>query len=134
MISSLVHIYCYLRELFQINWLVLETSKMFHAYSDAKRSLSRLWHAMLDVILVIFLVVIVVSWLASNSWECLMCHWNYHVLFPSYKIFWYSLLMLYWVDLAHSYIMLWLQISHLKPLWSFRFRLIVSLYALINIF
>ncbi len=89
---------------------------------------------MLDVILIICLVVIVVAWLVSNSWECLMCHWKNHVLFPSYKsiILWYSPLMLYWVDLAHAYTMLWLQTSHLKPLWSFSFWLVISLYALIN--
>ena len=111
---------------------------MFHAYSDAKGSLSRLWHrlwhVMLDAILIICLVVIVVAWLVSNSWECLMCHWKNHVLFPSYKsiILWYSSLMLYWVDLAHAHIMLWLQTSHLKPLWSFSFWLVISLYSLID--
>ena len=47
-------------------------------------------------------------------------------------LLWYSPLMLYWVDLAHAYIMLWLQTSHLKPLWSFSFWLVISLYALIN--
>jgi len=31
---------------------------------------------MLDIILIICLVVIVVAWLVSNSWECLMCHWK----------------------------------------------------------
>jgi hypothetical protein len=43
MISSLVFIDYYLWELFQINWLVLEKSKIFHAYSGAKGSLFRLW-------------------------------------------------------------------------------------------
>jgi hypothetical protein len=37
-----------------------------------------------------------------------------------------------WVDLAHAHTMLWLQTSHLKPLWSFSFWLVISLYALIN--
>ena len=65
-------------ELFQISWLVLETSKMFHFYSDANGSLfrlwHRLWHVMLDVILITCLVVIAVAWLVLNNWECLMCH------------------------------------------------------------
>ena len=47
-------------------------------------------------------------------------------------LLWYSPLMLYWVDLAHVYIMFWLQTSRLKPLWSFSFWLLISLYALIN--
>ena len=36
------------------------------------------------------------------------------------------------VDLAHAYTMLWLQTGHHKPLWSFSFWLVISLYALIN--
>jgi hypothetical protein len=101
MISSVVFIDYYLCEFFQINWLVFEMSKLFHAYSDAKGSLfrlwHRLWHVMLDVILIIYLVVIFVAWLFSNIWEFLMRHWKNHVLFPSYKsiVLWYSLLMLY---------------------------------------
>jgi hypothetical protein len=43
MIISLVFIDYYLWELFQISWLVLEKSKIFHAYSGAKGSLFRLW-------------------------------------------------------------------------------------------
>jgi hypothetical protein len=67
MIGSLVFIDYYLWELFQINSLVLEKSKIFHAYSGAKGSLFRPWlrlyHVMLDIILIICLVVIVVAWL-----------------------------------------------------------------------
>jgi hypothetical protein len=37
-----------------------------------------------------------------------------------------------WVDLAHAHTMLWLWTSNLKPLWSFSFWLVISLYALIN--
>ena len=100
MISSLVFVDYYLWEFFQISWLVLETRKTLHIYSDAKGSLlrlwHRLWHVMLDVILIICLVVIVVAWLVSNIWECLIGHRKNHVLFPSCKsiIFWYSPLML----------------------------------------
>jgi hypothetical protein len=61
------------------------------------RLLLRLYHVMLDIILIISLVVIVVAWLVSNNWECLMCLWKNHALFLSYRsiILWYSLLMLY---------------------------------------
>ena len=87
LISSLVFIDYYLWELFQISWLVLETSKMFHVYSDAKGSLFRLWHrlghVMLDVILITCLVVIAVAWLVLNNWECLMCHER--IMFVSIK-------------------------------------------------
>jgi hypothetical protein len=44
---------------------VLEKSKLFHAYSDAKgslfRPLPRIYHVMLGIILIICLVVIVVA-------------------------------------------------------------------------
>ena len=80
MISSLVFDDYLLWELFQISLLVLEKSRIFHAYSGAKGSLFwlwlRLWHVMIDVILIVCLVIYDVSWLVSNSWECLMCHWN----------------------------------------------------------
>ena len=77
MISSLVFIDFHLWELFQISWLVLQTSKMFRVYSDANGSLFWLWHrpwlVMLHVILYA-LVIIVLAWLVSNNWECLVCH------------------------------------------------------------
>jgi hypothetical protein len=41
--SSLLFIDFYLWELFQISWLVLEKSKILHAYSGAKGSLFRPW-------------------------------------------------------------------------------------------
>ena len=64
MISSLVFIDFYLRELFQISWLVLETSKMFHIYSDANGSLFRLWHRLWLVMLGVILHVLVIIVLA----------------------------------------------------------------------
>ena len=104
MISSLIFIYYYLWELFQISWLVLETSKMFHVYSDAKGSLFRLWHwlwhVMLDVIFIICLIVIVVAWLVSNSWECLMCHWKNHVLFSFCKAYYCGILLWCFIGLT----------------------------------
>jgi hypothetical protein len=89
---------------------------------------------MLDIILIICLVVIVVAWLFPNNWECLMCHWNNHVLFYHTKAQYCGILLwcFIWVDLAHAHTMLWLWTSHLKPLWSFNFLLVISLYALIN--
>jgi hypothetical protein len=45
------------------------------------RLLRRLYHVMLDIILIIYLVVIVVAWLVSNDWECLMCLWKNHAFF-----------------------------------------------------
>jgi hypothetical protein len=111
MISSLVFIDYYLWELFQISWLVLDKSTIFHAYSGAKGRLLRLWlrlwHVMLDIILIICLVVIVVAWLVSNNWEVLMCHWKNHALFLSYKsiILWYSPLMFFlrWLMVRSRY-------------------------------
>jgi hypothetical protein len=80
------------------------------------------------------LVVIVVAWLVSNNWECLMCLWKNHALFLSYRsvILWYSSLMLYlgWLGACLHHV--WLQTSRLKPLWSFGFWLVISLYALVN--
>ena len=51
-------------------------------------------------------------------------------------ILWYifSCKCFIWVDLAHACTMLWLHISHFKPLWSFSFLACISLYALINMF
>ena len=83
-ISSLIFIdYC-LWELIQISWLVLETSKVFHIYSDANESLFRLWHVPWIVILSVILhvlVIIVLAWLVLNNWECLICHCKNHVCF-----------------------------------------------------
>jgi hypothetical protein len=89
---------------------------------------------MLDIILIICLVVIVIAWLVSNNWECLICHWNNHVLFLSYKsiILWDSRWCFIWIDLAHAHTMLSLWTSHLMPLRSFSFWFVISLYALIN--
>ena len=110
MFSSLYFVENYLWELFQISWLVLEMSKMFHIYSDANGSLFRLWHRlwliMLGVILHL-LVIIVLAWLVSNSWECLMCHCKNHVLFPSSIKLWYSPLMLHlgWLGTCSYHVM-----------------------------
>jgi hypothetical protein len=63
-----------------------------------------------------------------------MCLWKNHVLFLSYRsiVLWYSPLMLYlgWLGACSHHVMT--ITSHLKPLWSFSFWLVISLYALIN--
>ena len=138
MFRSLIFVDYYLWELFQISWLVLETSKMFHVYSDAKGSLfrlwHRLWHVMLDVILIICLVVIAVAWLVLNIWECIMCHEIIMFVSIKHKIVVFSfdaLFGLTWHMLISCYDF---KPVTLKPLWSFSFWLVISLYALINMF
>ena len=110
---------------------------MFQVYSDAKGSLFRLWHllwhVMLDVIFIICLIVIVVAWLVSNSWECLMCHWKNHVLFSFYKAYYCGILLWCFIGLTwRVFKSCYDYTSHLKPLWSFSFWLVISFYALIN--
>jgi hypothetical protein len=41
----------------------------------------RLFHAMLDVVLIVCLVIFAVAWLVSNDWYCLMSLWKNHALF-----------------------------------------------------
>jgi sensor histidine kinase YesM len=57
-------------------WMVLEKKKSFMQKSGTKRSLFRLWlrlfHAMLDIVLIVCLVVFSVARLVSNDWDCLM--------------------------------------------------------------
>ena len=107
----------------------------FYIYSDANGSLFRLWHVpwlvMLGVILHV-LVIIVLAWLVSNSWECLMCHCKNHVLFPSSIKLWYSPLMFHlgWLGACLYHVMTTNSVA--LPLWSFSFWLAISLYALID--
>jgi hypothetical protein len=90
---------------------------------------------MLDIILIICSVVIVVAWLVSNDWECLMCHWRNHALFfiiQKHNIVVFSfdaLFGLTWCMLTPCYDY---KPSRLKHLWPFSFWLVISLYALIN--
>jgi hypothetical protein len=66
-------------------WMVLERRKSFMQKSGTKRSLFRLrlrlFHAMLDVVLIVCLVLFAVAWLVSNDWDCLMSLWKNHALF-----------------------------------------------------
>jgi hypothetical protein len=61
-------------------WMVLEKRKKFHDYSGTNESLFRprlrLLHAILDVVLIVWLVVFAVAWLVSNNWDCLMSLWK----------------------------------------------------------
>jgi hypothetical protein len=65
--------------------MVLEKRKSFMQKSGTKRSLFRLrlrlFHAMLDVVLIVCLVIFVVAWLVSNEWDFLMSLWKNHALF-----------------------------------------------------
>jgi hypothetical protein len=61
-------------------WMVLEKWKSFMQKSGTKRSLFRLrlrlFHAMLNVFLIVCLVIFAVAWLFSNDWDCLMSLWK----------------------------------------------------------
>jgi hypothetical protein len=102
-----------------------------------KRSLFRLrlrlFHAMLDVVLIVCLVVFVVAWLISNDWDCLMSLWKNHALFLFYgSIYLVFSLMLYlgWLGACLQYVGL-IQSRH-KPLWSFSFWLLMPFCASLN--
>jgi hypothetical protein len=76
--------------------------------SGTKRSLFRLrlrlFHAMLDVVLIVCLVVFIVAWLVSNDWDCLMSLWKNHAFLYYMEAFiWFSPWCFIWVDLAHPY-------------------------------
>jgi hypothetical protein len=70
-------------------WMVLEKRKSLMQKSGTKRSLFRLrlrlFHAMLDVVLIVWLVVFAIAWLFSNDWDFLMSLWKNHA-FDSYKV------------------------------------------------
>jgi hypothetical protein len=117
--------------------MVLEKRKSFMQKSGTKRSLFRLrltlFHAMLDVVLIVCLVIFVVAWLALNDWDCLMSLWKNHALFllcgSIYLVF---SLMLYlgWLGTGLQHV--WLLKSCHKPIWSFSFWLVMPLYASFN--
>jgi hypothetical protein len=68
--------------------MVLEKRKTIMQKSGIKRSLCRLrprlFHVMLDVILIVCLVIFDVAWLVSNDWDCLMSLWKNYALFLFY--------------------------------------------------
>jgi hypothetical protein len=60
--------------------MVLEKRKSLMQKSTTKRSLFRLllrlFHDMLDIVLIVCLVIFAVEWLVSNDWDCLMSLWK----------------------------------------------------------
>jgi hypothetical protein len=89
--------------------MVLEKRKSFMQKSGTKRSLFRLrlrlFHAMLNVVLIVCLVIFSVAWLVSNDWDCLMSLWKKScvVLTMWEHLFGFLLWCFIWVDLAHAY-------------------------------
>jgi hypothetical protein len=83
--------------------------KKFHAKNGTKRSLFRLrlrlFHAMLDVILIVCLVLFAVAWLVSNNWDCLRSLWKKIMRYFYFMgaLIWFSPWCFIWVDLAHGY-------------------------------
>jgi hypothetical protein len=117
--------------------MVLEKRKSFMQKSDTKRSLFRLQlmllHVILDVVLIVCLVIFSVAWLVSNDWDCLMSLWKNHalfLLFGSINLVFSLMIYLGWLGACLQHV--WLIQSGHKPLWSFRFWLLMPLYASLN--
>jgi hypothetical protein len=118
-------------------WMVLEKRKGFIQKSGTKRSLFRLWlrlfHAMLDVVLIVCLVIFSIAWLVSNDWDCLMSLWKKScivLLCGSIYLIFSLMLYLGWPGACLQHVRL-LQSRH-KPLWSFGFWLLMLFYASLN--
>jgi hypothetical protein len=105
--------------------------------SGTKRSLFRprlrLFHAMLDVVLIVCLVIFAVAWLVSNDWDCLMSLWKKScvVLILWKHLFGFLLWCLFGLTWRMLTICLTLTNCH-KPLWSFSFWLLMPFYASLN--
>jgi hypothetical protein len=117
----------------KIEWC-WKREKKSHAYSGTNRSLFRLLHAMLNVILIVCFVVFAVACLVSNDWDCLICLWKNHALFLLNEsiLLWFSPLMLFFGLTCHMLIICLTLTSHQKPLWSFSFWFVIPLYASVN--
>jgi hypothetical protein len=76
----LFHVGFYQKSYFKKVRMVLEKRKSFMQKSGTKRSLCRvrlrLFHVVLDVVLIVCLVIFAVAWLVSNDWDCLMSLWK----------------------------------------------------------
>jgi hypothetical protein len=105
--------------------------------SGTERSLFRprlrIFHAMLDVVLIVCLVIFSIAWLVSNDWDCLMSLRKNHALFllcrSIYLVFSFDALFgLSWRMLTTCLTLT----SHHKPLWSFSFWLLMPFYASLN--
>jgi hypothetical protein len=74
--GPLVYVGIHQKRCFKKVWIVLEKRKSFLQKSGTKRSLFRLrlrlFHVMLDVVLIVCLVIFAVAWLVSYDWDCLM--------------------------------------------------------------
>jgi hypothetical protein len=108
----LVYVGIHQKSCFKKVRIVLEKRKSFMQKSGIKRSLFRLWlrlfHAMLDVVLIVCLVIFAVAWLVSNDWDFLMSIWKNHALFYYVEAFiWFSPLMLYlgWLGACLQHVM-----------------------------
>jgi hypothetical protein len=78
--GPLVHVDIHQKSYFKKVWMVLEKRKSFTQKCGTKRSLFRLrlrlFHVVLDVVLIVCLVIFAVAWLVSNDWDCLMSLWK----------------------------------------------------------
>jgi hypothetical protein len=89
--------------------MVLEKRKSFMQKSGTKMSLFRLrlrlFHVMLDIVLIVCLVVFAVAWLVSNDWDCLMSLWKkiMRCFYYMEAFIWFSPWCFIWVDMAHAY-------------------------------
>jgi hypothetical protein len=103
--------------------MVLEKRKSFMQKSGTKRSLLRLrlrlFHAMLDIVLIVCLVIFAVALLVSNDWDCLMSLWKNHglfLLFGSINLVFSLMFYLGWLGACLQHV--WHIRSRHKPLWS----------------
>jgi hypothetical protein len=135
----LVYVGCHQKSCLKKVWMVLEKRKSFMQKSGTKRSLFRLrlrlFHAMLNVVLIVCLVVFAIAWLVSNDWDCLMSLWKNHALFLLYEsIYLVFSLMLYlgWLGACLQHVWL-LQSCHKRnhlvfDLWCHFMFLLMMFY------
>jgi hypothetical protein len=100
----LVHVGFHQKSYFKKVWMVGKEKKFHAKKSGTKRSLCRLrlrlFHVVLDVVLIVCLVVFAVAWLISNDWDCLMSLWKNHalsLLFGSINLVFSLMLYLGWL-------------------------------------
>jgi hypothetical protein len=98
--GHLVYVGIHQKSCFKKLRMVLEKRKSFMQKSGTKRSLFRLrlrlFHAMLDIILIVCLVIFAVACIVSNDLDCLMSLYKNHALFYYLEaLICFSPLMLY---------------------------------------
>jgi hypothetical protein len=133
--GPLVYVGIHQKSCFKKVWMVLEKRKSFMQKSGTKRSLFglrlRIFHAMLDVVLIVWLVIFDVAWLVSNDWDCLMSLWKKScIVFIIWKhLFGFLLDALFGL----TWRIWWaFEKNRHKPLWSFGFWLVIPFYASLN--